>query len=79
MTLIDDTYRACIDRMAPWQRVERSMAMLQWSRTWIAREIERREGPQTPERLKWKVALHMYRGEPDVRKLIERELARVST
>ena len=63
--------------MSVAEKMQRSMAMLKWTREMIARDIQAERPDISPERLKWEVALRQYGSEPHVRGLIERMLERV--
>lgn len=60
------------------ERVSRSLALLQWSREMIARQITTEKGAISEERLKWEVALRLYGGDHVARRMIESKLADVS-
>ena len=60
------------------ERVARSLALLNWSREMIARRLVAERGQLSEERLKWEVALQLYRGDPTVCRMIESKLANVS-
>lgn len=66
-----------MDALSPKERVARSVALFNWAREMIARQILAERGPMSPERLKWEVALRQYGSEPSVRAMIERMLADV--
>jgi hypothetical protein len=51
-SIVELEYRARMDALSPRQRIERSMAMLQWSRELIARRVVAELGPMPAERLK---------------------------
>ena len=72
---IDETYTAAIDRLTAVEKVARSMAMLDWSRRWIGRQIVAEQGPLPDERLRWEVALRLYGSEPATCRLIETAIA----
>lgn len=75
--MIEERYQAAIDRLSPRERIARGMAMFDWTRGWIGRQIVAERGPLTPERLRWEVALRLYGDEPGPRRLIEGILDRV--
>lgn len=56
----------------------RSAARFQWTREQIARQIVAEQDELDDETLKLLVALRLYGSEPEVRRLIEEELANVS-
>jgi len=72
---IEATYQAAIDRLTPAERVARGMAMLDWSRRWLGRQIVAERGPLPERRLRLEVALRLYGSEPATCRLIERALA----
>lgn len=72
--MIEERYRADIDRLAPRERIARGIAMFDWARAWIGRQIVAERGAMPQERLRWEVALRLYGGEPGVRRLIERAM-----
>lgn len=61
------------------EKMQRSVAMLKWTRDMIAREIKAQTPDITLEQLRWEVALRQYGCEPQVRVLIERMLKSVSS
>lgn len=65
---LEAQYRAQLDAMTPQERVSRSVAMFQWFRDSIARQIRREleaDGRTvSDDELKLRVALRMYEGEP---------------
>ena len=73
-SLVEKAYRERIAAMTPAERVARSAAMFQWTREQIARKITAEHGEMSAERLKWMVALKLYKREPQVREWIERIL-----
>lgn len=75
--MIEERYRAEIDRLAPRERIARGFAMFDWARGWIGRQIEAERGALTKERLRWEVALRLYGSEPGARQLIERAMDRL--
>lgn len=77
MSLVQRKYEERIEAMAPKERVARAVAMFQWARETIARQIIADSGPASSERIKWLVALRQYAAEPAVRAMIERMLERV--
>jgi hypothetical protein len=78
MTDVERAYQERLDALSPRERVTRSVAMFNWSRQILARQILAEQGPMTEERLKWEVALRMYGAESPARALIERQLDRDS-
>jgi hypothetical protein len=73
--LTDETYSAAIDRLTTAEKIAQSMAMLDWSRRWIGRQIVAEQGPLPDERLRWEVALRLYGSEPATCRLIETAIA----
>ena len=72
-------YQRRIQAMSIRERVERSAAMFAWTRQQMARRI-RLEDPQlSDEEIKWRVALKLYEKEPEIVKLIQEHLQRVSS
>jgi hypothetical protein len=74
---IEQHYQAQMAALLPRERVARSLAMFQWTREMLARQIVAVRGPLSPERLKWEVALRQYGVDPQARAIIERQLANV--
>jgi hypothetical protein len=72
---IDDAYAAAIARLTPAEKIARSMAMLDWSRRWMGRQIVAESGPLPDRRLRWEVALRLYGSEPATCRLIETAIA----
>ena len=77
-SIVEEEYNRRIRELSPAERVERSVAMLNWARNFIARQITTEEGPMSQERLRWRVALRQYGADPAIRKIIERKLNDVS-
>ncbi|MFQ5730760.1 MAG: hypothetical protein ACE5KM_02275 [Planctomycetaceae bacterium] len=78
ITGIEHEYRLRMDSLSPKERVARSVALFNWARELIGRQIVAERGPLSPERLKWEVALRQYGGDSVVRRMIERKLSDVS-
>jgi hypothetical protein len=78
MTPIEQTYQAKIDAMTPAERMARASSLFNWVRETIARQIISEAGPLDPEVLKWRVALRLYGGDPNSRRMIEEKLASVA-
>lgn len=78
MSVVEREYQERIDALTPKERVARAVAMFQWAREAIARQIVAESGPTSPERLKWLVAKRQYGADPATRAMIERMLERVS-
>ena len=79
MSLIEQEYKNRMDALSPKQRVARSLAMLEWTRKILARQIVSEFGEMSDERLKWEVAMRQYGADPVCRKLIRRKLDHVSS
>jgi hypothetical protein len=78
MAMVQEEYQTSIRRLTVKERVARSVALFQWSREIIARQIRRESHVNSNERLKWLVALRQYGRDPRMRTMIKRELDRVS-
>lgn len=71
-------YDRRVKAMSLAERVARSAATFAWTREQMARQI-REQAPQlSPEEIKWNLALKLYGREPEVVKLIQEQLSRVS-
>lgn len=79
MSLVEETYRAAIDRMTPAQKLTRMLELNQWAHWNIARCITAERGPLSAEAMKWEIALWVYGRDPASRQLIEEHLADVRT
>lgn len=77
MSAIENEYQSRMDALFVKERVAPSMAMLQWTREMLGRQILAESGPMPEERLKWEVALRLYEADPTTRALIERKIANV--
>ena len=75
---VEHEYQKRIDELSSVERMERTYAMLQWTREALARRITVEMGDMPAERLKWEVALRQYGSEPAVRSMIEEMLQHVS-
>ena len=80
---IETEYQARIDAMSPKERIAKSLAMFQWMREMVGRQVRKEAAanggrPLTAEELKWQCALRMYGSEPAVVALIERRQKDVS-
>ena len=78
MSKIESEYRSRIYALTGRERVSRSLAMLQWTRESLARQIVAEKGDLSDERLKWEVALRLYGADPTTRRMIEKRLVDVS-
>jgi hypothetical protein len=72
---IEQRYQDTIDQLPPWQKIARGLAMFDWARSWIGRQVVAEHGQLPSERLRWEVALRLYGDDPATRHLIERHLA----
>lgn len=78
MSEIENLYRAATSEMLPKARVARTVELFNWAREFIARQI-RAEAPDANDaQLRLLVALRMYGSEPEMKKLLESQLADVS-
>ena len=64
--------------MSAKERVSRTAAMFAWTRQQMARRIRQTDPERSDREIKWLVALELYRGEPEVVKLIQEQLSIVS-
>ncbi len=76
-TGIEQHYQSSIDALTPAQRVDRCMAMLQWTREFLGRQVVAEAGPMSTERLKWEVAKRLYGADPTAIATIDEKLADV--
>ena len=60
------------------ERIARAMAMLQWAREMLARQIVTELGDVSEQRLRWEVAARLYGLDDPVHKLIQTRLEDVS-
>ena len=79
MSGIQQEYLDRIQSLSPKERVARSVAIFNWSREIVGRQILRVSGSTDPERLKWLVAMRQYGSDPRMRTMIQRILDRVSS
>ena len=75
---VEKEYRKRMAELTPAQRVARSVAMFNWTREMIGRQVIAEIGEMSYDRLRWEVALRMYASEPEVCKMIREKLADVS-
>ena len=75
---VEEYYQAAIAKMTPAEKIERACALNAWGRWNLERRITEELGPQSPEVMKWRVALRVYGQNPVCRQMIEEQLARVS-
>ena len=78
MSQIEAEYQSRMESLPGRERVARSLALLQWTREMLARQIVAEKGPVSDERLKWEIALRLYRADSEVCLMIESKLANVS-
>jgi hypothetical protein len=76
---IEIEYQRRVAAMSIREKVERSAAMLAWTRQQMAARIRRQFPELTDEQLKWHVALKLYESEPAVAAMIQGHLANVSS
>ena len=72
-------YERRLRAMSPAEKMARSAAMFAWTRQQMARRIRIDQPSLTDEQVKWQVALKLYEREPEVVKLIQEHLSRVSS
>ncbi len=77
-TEIDIEYQRRVNAMSIKEKIERSAAMLAWTRQQIAARIRKQFPAISDEQLKWHVALKLYESEPAVVAMIQDHLANVS-
>jgi hypothetical protein len=77
MSYVEELHQAAIDRMTPAEKVARCQEMFNWSREFIARQIQSEHPNASIERIKLLVAMRMYGAEPGMKKLLEGLLANV--
>lgn len=73
-TRIDQRYQEAIDCLSPREKLAQSLAMFDWARRWIARQIVTEQGVMDQELLRWEVALRVYGHEPATRQMIQKHL-----
>lgn len=71
-------YARRLKGMSPAEKMARSAAMFAWTRQQMARRIRNLAPSLSDEEVKWHVALKLYEQEPEVVKLIQERLSRVS-
>ena len=76
-SIIEQHYQTQVSELSAAERMARSVAMLQWTRQLLARQVTAEMGDMPPERLKLEVALRQYGSEPAVRAMIEERLQHV--
>jgi len=79
MTTIESEYQRRIDALSGKERVARSMAMLQWTRDVLARQIVAKSGAISEDKLRWEVARRLYSSDQAICAMIDRKLADVSS
>ena len=65
--------------MSPAEKVARSAAMFAWTRQQMAIRIRNTQPSLSDEEVRWQVALQLYERDPEVVKLIQEQLANVSS
>ena len=78
-TEIDIEYQRRVYAMSIQEKIERTTAMLAWTRQQIAARIKAQLPDLTDEQLRWHVALKLYESEPAVIAMIQGRLANVSS
>jgi hypothetical protein len=78
MSRIENEHQSRMDALSGRERVSRSLALLEWTRDMLARQIVSEMGSISDERLKWEIALRLYGADRAVRRMIEGKLADVS-
>jgi hypothetical protein len=78
-TEIDIEYQRRVDAMSIREKIERTAAMLAWTRQQMASRIRQQSPELTDEQLKWHVALKLYESEPAVATMIQGRLIHVSS
>lgn len=75
---IDLEYERRWKAMSAAEKISRSAAMFAWTRQQMARRIHSDQPSLSEDEVKWHVALKLYEREPEVVKLIQEQLSRVS-
>ena len=78
VTIIEQHYRWHMESLSAKQRVDRCMAMFEWTRELLGRQIVAESGPMSAAQLKWEIAKRQYGADPVARAIIDRKLANVS-
>jgi hypothetical protein len=76
---IELEYERRLQAMSPAEKVARSAAMLAWTRQQMAIRIRNTQPTLSDEEVKWHVALQLYESDPEVVRLIQEQLANVSS
>lgn len=76
---VEEIYRARMAELAPKDRVARMVAMAQWAREQISRQLQAAHPSDSATRLRWRLALELYGKDPELRTIIERKLDHVSS
>ncbi len=80
MSLVHEEYQKRIDELPPLAKLARVEALLCWTRNLIARQVRAELGDKvSDERVRWEVALRMYDADPTMARLIQEQIARVSS
>ena len=75
---IDIEYQRRVDAVSIREKVERSAAMLAWTRQQMGYRMRQQSPELSDEQLRWHVALKLYESEPAVAAMIQGHLANVS-
>jgi hypothetical protein len=75
---IDIEYQRRVDAMSIREKVERSAAMLAWTRQQMGSRMRQQSPELSDEQLRWHVALKLYESEPAVAAMIQGHLTNVS-
>lgn len=75
---VEEEYQRRMSELTPAQRVSRSIAMFNWTREMIGRQVVAELGEMSYDRLRWEVALRMYAADPKVCEMIRKKLGDVS-
>lgn len=78
MTSVDQLQQQAVDAMTPAERIARSAQLWGWTYGVMERQVRAQHGAVSPEVIKCLVALRMYGHDPEMRRLIEEQLTRVS-
>ena len=76
---IELEYESRWKAMSPAEKVARSAAMFAWTRQQMAIRIRNTQPTLSDEEVKWHVALQLYESDPEVVRLIQEQLANVSS
>jgi hypothetical protein len=76
---IELEYESRWKAMSPAEKVARSAAMFAWTRQQMAIRIRNNQPSLSDEEVRWQVALQLYERDSDVVRLIQEQLANVSS